>query len=297
MRLDPRSVARALGGNVSGPNVVAPGPGHSRADRSLSIKIDPAAPDGFILHSFAGDSPIACRDYARAALGLGARERRRKQPLRSGSSPSTVAPHDDAAKRLALALRIWNEAHDPRRTVVANYLASRGLTLTGDVAADVIRFHPKLKLDDTPTGAMVALFRDVTTNEPCGIHRTFLDSVGRKLERRMLGRAKHAAIKLDADENVTLGLTIGEGVETGLAARLAGFRPVWVLGSSGAIAAFPVLPGLEAITALGEVGDGGANHRAAQACAARWMDAGQEAFVVSPCVGRDLNDVWLEVVR
>ena len=56
MTLDPRAVARALGGSVSGRNVVAPGPGHSRTDRSLSIKIDPAAPDGFIVHSFAGDS-------------------------------------------------------------------------------------------------------------------------------------------------------------------------------------------------------------------------------------------------
>jgi putative DNA primase/helicase len=297
MRLDPRTVARVLGGNVSGPNVVAPGPGHSRADRSLSIKIDPAAPDGFILHSFAGDSPIACRDYARAALGLGARERRRKQALRSGSWPSTVAPHDDAAKRLALALRIWNEAHDPRGTVVANYLASRGLTLTGDVAADVIRFHPKSKLDETPTGVMVALFRDVTTNEPCGIHRTFLDGAGRKLARKMLGRCKHAAVKLDADENATLGLIIGEGIESCLAARLAGFRAVWALGSAGAIAGFPVLPGIEAITILGEIGDGGANNRAAQACAARWMDAGQEAFIVLPRVGGDLNDVWLKVLR
>ena len=53
--LDPHAVARALGGNVSGCAVVAPGPGHSRADRSLSVKLDPTAPDGFIVHSFAGE--------------------------------------------------------------------------------------------------------------------------------------------------------------------------------------------------------------------------------------------------
>src|SRR5258708_30135022 len=47
--------------------VLLPGPG---ADRSLSIKIDPAAPDGFIVHLFARDSPIECRDYVRAALTL-----------------------------------------------------------------------------------------------------------------------------------------------------------------------------------------------------------------------------------
>jgi hypothetical protein len=48
---------------------------------------------------------------------------------------------------------------------------------------------------------------------------------------------------------------------------------------------------------LGEVNDGGANHRAAQACAARWTKAGQEAFIVAPLSGDDLNDVWREVVR
>src|SRR5208282_6039566 len=137
-------------------------------------------------------------------------------------------------------------------------------------------------------------FRDIRTDEPCGIHRTFLDSAGRKLDRRMLGRAKHAAIKLDADEDVALGLIIGEGLETCLAAWLAGFRPAWAVGSAGAIAAFPVLTGIEAITILGEVGDGGANHRAAQACATRWIEAGQEAFIVAPLVGSDLNDVWCE---
>lgn len=50
-------IATALGGNESGRNVVAPGPGHSRADRSLSIKLDPSFPDGSLTYSFAGDQP------------------------------------------------------------------------------------------------------------------------------------------------------------------------------------------------------------------------------------------------
>jgi hypothetical protein len=295
MMLDPSAVARALGGSVSGRNVVAPGPGHSRADRSLSIKIDPAAPDGFIVHSFAGDLPAECRDYVRAVIGLDPRGRRRRQASGRWSPRRTVAPDNNAAERSALALRLWNEARDPRDTVIAGYLASRDLMLPVDIAGDVIRFHPALKFNCQPVSGMVALLRDIKTNEPCGIHRTFLDSDGCKLDRKMLGRARDAAIKLDADENVTLGLHIGEGIESCLAARLAGFRPVWALGSAGAIATFPVLAGIEAITVLGEVNDGGANHRAAQACAARWIAAGREAFIVTPRVGGDLNDVWREV--
>ena len=92
---------------------------------------------------------------------------------------------------------------------------------------------------------------------------------------------------------MTIGLHIGEGVETCRAARLAGFAPVWALGSSPAIGAFPVLSGIDAITVLGGVGDGGANHRALQACG--WIEAGREALMVAPQVGSDLNDVWREL--
>lgn len=45
---DARAIARALGGEVAGQQVLAPGPGHSRLDRSLSIRIEPGAPAGFI---------------------------------------------------------------------------------------------------------------------------------------------------------------------------------------------------------------------------------------------------------
>jgi hypothetical protein len=294
MTFDPRAVARALGGSVSGCHVIAPGPRHSRADRSLSIEIDPAAPDGFRCNSFAGDDWRECRDYVRQALGLGAwaQRRRRSAPCRPTRQ---IAPPADTGERTALALRLWNEAHDPRDTPASAYLASRGLTLGAGVAGDVIRFHPKLKFEGIRVGTMLALFRDVASNEPCGIHRTFLDGEGRKLDRKMLGRARCAAIKLDTDESVALGLHIGEGLETCLAARLAGFRPVWALGSANGIAAFPVLAGIDAITILGEVNDGGANQRAAQACAARWIEAGREAFIVTPLTGDDLNDVWREV--
>jgi hypothetical protein len=70
MNLTLRDIACVLGGEVSGDQVLAPGPGHSRKDRSLSVKLSPDAPDGFIVHSFSGDDPIACKDYVRQRLGL-----------------------------------------------------------------------------------------------------------------------------------------------------------------------------------------------------------------------------------
>src|SRR4051812_14975865 len=69
--LDLHTIARALGGTVSGEWVRAPAPGHSARDRSLSIKLDPAFPEGFWVEPFAGEDPIAVRDYVRQRIGLG----------------------------------------------------------------------------------------------------------------------------------------------------------------------------------------------------------------------------------
>jgi hypothetical protein len=68
--MDLRQLATALCGDISGSQVLAPGPGHSAEDRSLSVKLDSKAPDGFVVHSFAGDDPITCRDHVRVKLGL-----------------------------------------------------------------------------------------------------------------------------------------------------------------------------------------------------------------------------------
>src|SRR5262245_27745418 len=55
---------------MKGNQVKAPGPGHSAADRSLCVNLDADAPDGFIVHSFANDYPIQCKDYVREKAGL-----------------------------------------------------------------------------------------------------------------------------------------------------------------------------------------------------------------------------------
>jgi hypothetical protein len=64
-----KSWAAALSGEVSGNSVLAPGPGHSKRDRSLSVTPSATAPDGFLVHSFCGDDPIACKDYVRLKTG------------------------------------------------------------------------------------------------------------------------------------------------------------------------------------------------------------------------------------
>jgi hypothetical protein len=167
--------------------------------------------------------------------------------------------------------------------------------LSSDIAGSVVRFHGSLKFDDfSRKPGMVCLLRDIVTNEPCGIHRTFLDrQTGQKIDRKMLGIAKGAAIKVDGLESVSSTLAVGEGVETALAAKLAGLGPVWALGSTSGIQSFPVLGDLEELTLLEE--NDAASRKAVTACTRRYLAAGKPVNVVTPKVGNDLNDVWKAV--
>src|SRR5262249_11740711 len=62
--------AHALGGEVAGGQVRAPGPNHSPIDRSLSVKINDAG-DDIVTHSFAdGADQIAVKDWARQKIGM-----------------------------------------------------------------------------------------------------------------------------------------------------------------------------------------------------------------------------------
>jgi len=297
--LDLRSVARALGGVAAGnSNVSAPGPGHSGADRSLSVKLDPSAPEGFLVNSFANDPPIFCRDYVREKLGL---PRLGFAARSTANAKLAVVKQKHEPSNSASALHLWQQGHDPRGTAVQDYLYSRPerLLLVDDLAGTVIRYHPSLffapKASSTP--GMLALLRDVATDEACGIHRTFLDGRAQKLERRMLGRAKRAAVKLDSDDAVTAGLVIGEGIETCMAARLAGFRPVWCVGSANGIGDLPLLVGVDSLTILTENDAHGRNRQAVEACTERWLRADREVLLVEPLVGKDFADAWAEAQR
>ena len=69
MDISLKSIAHILGGELRGDQVLAPGPGHSREDRSLSITISDSG-DDVVVHSFAHDDPITCKDYVREKCGI-----------------------------------------------------------------------------------------------------------------------------------------------------------------------------------------------------------------------------------
>jgi hypothetical protein len=200
------SVATRLGGEVIRPNqLLCPGPGHGPRDRSLSVWI---TPEGFRTYSFCGDRWQDCKDYIRRKLGEPAYQQRQTGKLDWQ--------------------RMWHEARHPAGTAVETYLAARELSL-GDAAGQVIRFHPRLWHDGKQVGAMLTLFRDIATNEPTGIIRTFLDSNGRpfvddkgKTVRKVAGHVKGAAAKLDP---AGACLVIGEGFARRCGSITAGVSP------------------------------------------------------------------------
>ena len=98
-------IAKVLGGVVSGGRVLAPGPGHSAIDKSMSIKIDPAAPDGFLVHSYAGDDDIVCKDYVRDKLGLQREPWKPRSNGRGNGHDRAIAEANQLAREMSEPLR------------------------------------------------------------------------------------------------------------------------------------------------------------------------------------------------
>lgn len=130
-------IARALGGVISNGQVLAPGPNHSPADRSLSVKVEPGAPRGVLVHSFAGDNSIACLDYVCERCGL---------PKGNGKKPHATSAEIDALFRAAVASQ---QRREKKAHVVARYDYQDEV---GDLLYQVERLEPKSFRQRRPNG-------------------------------------------------------------------------------------------------------------------------------------------------
>jgi Toprim domain len=190
------------------------------------------------------------------------------------------------------------QARDGRQAVLraASIIIGLGELRAGDklfvVDGAVLRFHSRCPFGGELRPSLLALYRSIIGDEPRAIMRTALTTDARKIDRKALGNVGGAAIKLSDDANVTMALVIGEGLETTLAGMMLGFAPAWAIGSASGIGKFPVLPGIEALTILGE--PDGANDRAISECFARWSAAGREMYRATSMTGGDLNDATMK---
>lgn len=225
----------------------------------------------------------------------------RPEPLRSAPRQETSTNSDEETERREkrrYAMRIWNEGLPIEGTAGARYLQGRGLDPS--TMAD-LRFHASCPFQGGRRfPAIVALMRDIWTNEPRAIHRIFIepDGSGKSRNPGLGGNAKWSlaptagtAVKLSPDEDLTHGLLIAEGIENAGFAMALGFRPAWALCGSGNVGSFPVLPGIEHLTIAGDTDPGGV--KAANDCVERWINAGARSHVIFNIRDKsDLNDLW-----
>lgn len=299
--------ARCLEGDVVRHQVVFRAPGHSRADRSACVRFDPHAPEGFVVHSFAGDDPLALRDYVRDRLGLPGWQKGQQQKPAVNLTATSSAKAEDDAKRTADALALWDET-EADHPLLHEYLRARGVELPPHALGETVRFHPRCPwAEGKSVPAMVCLVRELkgTTAEPFGppkaIHRTrLLDDNGNLLLRgkgrkKALGPVRGGVIKLSPDEDAALCLGVAEGIETALSLRNRpefGQSPVWSLIYAGNLEKLPVLPGVETLWVAVDNDKNGRGQRAAGITADRWEEAGREVFLIKRTAqGSDLNDL------
>jgi hypothetical protein len=197
------------------------------------------------------------------------------------------------------ALRLWEAGQPITGTLAAQYLKDRRKITRGPTHPEnILRFHPHCPFGGETHPCLIALFRDVETDEPAGIHRIALTpellAGTAKVQRRMLGQwPRPRAFKLWSAGTT---LTIGEGIETCLGAatlchRGAPLRP-WALGSSTGIERFPLIRGIEHLNILVDRDANNVGINAARTCAARWIAAGRRVALLIPhAEGDDFNDL------
>jgi hypothetical protein len=197
---------------------LAPGPGHSKRDRSLKISRHATDRNDVAAHSFAGDDVLALKMAWReeGLLPLPQRE--------------PVLPW------------LWNRSQ-PADAIVKTYLYSRGIEL--DPWPQVIRFLPAsppkhpyhammvpFGLPDEPTPGLYAM----SPERIKGLHLTYLKADGSgkapvEPSRRIIGKAKGAPLAL-ISPNDGLGLLIAEGAETALSGAIATGLGAWAASSA-----------------------------------------------------------------
>ncbi|HEV2562357.1 MAG TPA: toprim domain-containing protein [Rhizomicrobium sp.] len=207
------------------------------------MRLDWQAPDGFIVHSFAGDDPLACKDYVRRRLGLDTwrPNRRAHEPKRAPSTPMALrSPQADNSitDATTVARSLWKRREPIERTVAETYL--REARAYRDPIPATLGFLPAR---GEHGAAMIAAFGMAEEIEPAiiaipnsavrAVHLTRLlpDGSGRG-DKIILGRGSLGSPIILNPPNDLLGLAITEGIEDGLSIFEATGLGVWVAGSA-----------------------------------------------------------------
>jgi hypothetical protein len=188
------------------------------------------------------------------------------------------------------------------KTPAQAYLASRHCDGLFPYDRDLVfRFHQACPFGvGARLPCLLALLRNIETDEPQAVHRTALTQDGQKIDRKMLGPKAGAAIKFWPDSCIRDRLVIGEGVETVLYAALhikhrgSLLPPAWSCADAGNLAAFPVLSGVKHLTILTDNDLSQTGENRAMECTKRWCIAGREVELLKTNLVKDFNDLILK---
>jgi Toprim domain len=204
---------------------------------------------------------------------------------------------EDRQRRTVTALQLWNERKSFFGSPAETYLRDTralGDWLDAFNLDQSIGFHPSCPFGKEQLPCMVALVRNIETDEPQAIHRTAL-KLGPKperIDRLSYGPIAGGAIKFNPDDDITHGLLIGEGIETVLSASLLlKFKPCWSVLSRSGIAKFPILAGIECVTIAVDNDESGDGQRDAAKLVERLVGAGVEAITTQTNLAKDFNDI------
>ena len=280
--------ARKLGGDHFGANISCPGPGHGPRDRSLSIRLDPNAPDGFRVYSFASDDWKLCRDYVKAALGLQAFQPY-SRPIQIPAARNVKSQATDSS-RTDYAKKVWSESRPIDGTLAEIYLRGRGITCP---LPGTLRFAPACRhVSGQDFPALVALVQGA--NAPA-VHRTYIraDGLGKSdvtPNKAMLGSTQGGAVRLT--DHGPGPLVAAEGIETALSLASGLIRDpatIWAALSTSGLRGLrlPPQPGRLIIAADGDT----PGREAARTLAVRAHGLGWDVSLLPAPDGRDWNDV------
>jgi hypothetical protein len=218
-----------------------PGPGHSREDRSMVVRIDSTSPDGFVVYTFSPrDDWRACKDYVRARLNLAPlrpRMFRRPHTARCATKRPSQTGHSASSLR---ARWLWEHSQPAAGTPVELYLASRAIAATEAIhylpAKPPQHLHPAMVVpfavsEEPEPGRLVIPPATITA-----VHLTLLraDGSGKATcqpNKKRIGRGPGRPMVI-APANDGLGLVIAEGVEDALSLHQATGLGAWAAGGA-----------------------------------------------------------------
>lgn len=257
-----RDIVAALGGDLhrGGRSANVPAPGHSAADRSVSLLLDG---DRLVIHSFGAADWRAVRAHLRG-LGLIDAGGCLTGAAAGSFGPGQVAPPRPPPRvRIAAAQALWSEALPlAEGDLCYRYFRLRRVRLRS--APDDLRRHPAAPVSVfRPTGltcpALIAAIR-LPDGEISAVEIAYLDPDGRaayrlRIPRKTVGSAPGGvAVRLSPP---AAEMVVGEGVATTLSAMARFDLPGWSLLSAGNLARWSPPAGARRVTIAGDRGPAG----------------------------------------